>query len=227
MSSGKFCVYEHWRPDKNVCFYVGKGTNKRAGSVIRRENKHHTRVVEKLKALGLQVEVRIFSRDLTEEDAFALEIARIQHWRDQADDLVNQTLGGEGASGNTHSVETRAKISLANKGRKKPYLLGVPHSEEHKAKISEGGKGRKVSEETRAKISAAQKGKFRPELIGRKISAEGLERMKNRVFTEEHRRKISKGNKGKVRTPEMLRKMSEASKLAWLKKKEEFAQCQS
>ena len=25
-----FYVYEHWRPDKNVCFYVGKGKGKRA-----------------------------------------------------------------------------------------------------------------------------------------------------------------------------------------------------
>lgn len=222
MNSNKFCVYEHWRPDKNVCFYVGKGTNKRAGSVIRRENQHHMRIVEKLKSLGLEVEVRIFSRDLSEQDAFALEISRIAHWREIGCDLVNQTLGGDGASGNVHSAETRAKISKANKGRKKPYLLGIPHSEEHKAKISKGLMGRVVSQETRSKISAAQKGKFRPELLGRKISAEGLERMKNRVFSEEHKRKISEAKRG-VPVPEERKLRISAT----LKKKAELAKCQN
>jgi len=244
VNSNRFCVYEHWRPDKNVCFYVGKGTSRRAGCVARKENLHHTHVVEKLKSLGLQVEIRIFSRDLTERDALALEVERIAHWRSITCDLVNYTNGGEGASGAKCSDVTKEKLRLANVGKKlseetkekiSKALKRVDRSNwpirtlssEHKAKISEGGKGRNVSEETRSKISAAQKGKFRPELIGRKISDEGLERMKNMVFTEEHRRKISEGNKGKVRTPEMLRKMSEISKLVWLKKKEELAKCQS
>lgn len=222
MGSNSFCVYEHWRPDKNVCFYVGKGTSKRANSVIRRENKHHYRIVEKLKSLGLQVEVRIFSRDLTEEDAFALEIDRIRYWRENSTNLVNLTSGGEGSSGNKHSDETRAKISLAHKGREKPYLRGIPHSEERKVKISEGNKGRKVSAETRAKISSAQKGKIRPELIGRKLSPEGLERMKNRVFTEEHRRKISEAKRG-VPVPEERRLRISAT----LKKKAEIVKCQN
>jgi len=180
------------------------------------------RIVEKLKSLGLEVEVRIFSRDLSEQDAFALEISRIAHWREIGCDLVNQTLGGDGASGNVHSAETRAKISKANKGRKKPYLLGIPHSEEHKAKISKGLMGRVVSQETRSKISAAQKGKFRPELLGRKISAEGLERMKNRVFSEEHKRKISEAKRG-VPVPEERKLRISAT----LKKKAELAKCQN
>jgi hypothetical protein len=30
MTAKKFYVYEHWRPDKDVCFYVGKGHGRRA-----------------------------------------------------------------------------------------------------------------------------------------------------------------------------------------------------
>ena len=41
----KYCVYEHIRLDNNQCFYVGKGTIKRANSMIR--NEHHNRIVEK------------------------------------------------------------------------------------------------------------------------------------------------------------------------------------
>lgn len=222
MSSNKFCVYEHWRPDKNVCFYVGKGTNKRAGSVIRRENKHHTRIVEKLKSLGLQVGVRIFSRDLTEADAFALEIARIGHWRNQANDLVNQTSGGEGASGAKQTEASNHKRSKALSGIPKPHLIGKKHSAEHKSKISAAMVGHKVSEETRLRISAAQKGKFRPELVGRKLSPEGLERMKNRVFSEEHKRKISEAKRG-VPVPEERKLRISAT----LKKKAELAKCQN
>ena len=28
--SANYYVYEHWRPDKDVCFYVGKGKGGRA-----------------------------------------------------------------------------------------------------------------------------------------------------------------------------------------------------
>lgn len=52
------------------------------------------------------------------------------------------------------SKETRAKISAALKGRKRK-----PLSEEHKANVSMARMGHKASEETRAKISAAMKGK--------------------------------------------------------------------
>jgi len=27
-----YYVYEHWRPDKDICFYVGKGKGSRANS---------------------------------------------------------------------------------------------------------------------------------------------------------------------------------------------------
>jgi hypothetical protein len=29
MSVRNSCVYEHWRPDKDVCFYVGRGRKRR------------------------------------------------------------------------------------------------------------------------------------------------------------------------------------------------------
>lgn len=53
----KFLVYEHWRPDLGVCFYVGKGKRKRAFSF--RRNTRYDRTVRKLERNGLSVEVRI------------------------------------------------------------------------------------------------------------------------------------------------------------------------
>ena len=69
-------------------------------------------------------------------------------------------------------------------------------------------KGKKASEETRRKISEAVKGEKHP-LYGKHIS-------------EETRLKMSESHKGKKRVPfsdETLRKMSEAAKRRWSKKK--------
>lgn len=205
-----FCVYEHWRPDKQQCFYVGKGTPKRAHFLQRKENPRHLRIVEKLRRLGLRVEVKLIAVGLSEDAAFSLEIERIGFWRGAGVDLANLTNGGEGASGQIQSQETRAKISAALLGVARPSRRGVKLSDDHRAKISAGGIGRTLSIETRAKISASQKGKPRPELVGRKMSEAGIERLRNRIFTEEHRHKISEAKKGKPKSAEHRAKIGAA-----------------
>jgi hypothetical protein len=212
----KFCVYEHWRPDKNICFYVGKGTRKRAYSLTRKENPRYGRVVEKLLRSGLKVDVRIVGTDLTEEDAFKIEIDLIARHRTLGIELLNLTRGGEGSSGCTRSEEFRQKIREFQTGRPKPSMRGKKLSDDHKAKIAPIG--RPVSETTRAKISAAQKGKPRPELIGRKFSEETLERMRNRLFTDEHRKRISDAKKGKPKSPEHRAKLADAARAAHQRK---------
>lgn len=189
--AGIFYVYEWWRPDKNVCFYVGKGKQRRAWE-FRRRNNHCSRIIAKLISGGLAVEVRIISSGLEEATALSGEVERIAFWRANGIGLSNRTLGGEGVSGLKHSEatrlllkaasarrigrpvseETRQKISEANKrarppGWKNPQhsarLKGRKLSEEHKAKISFGLLGRQHSEETRAKIGSSNSGKIRSE----------------------------------------------------------------
>jgi hypothetical protein len=63
--------------------------------------------------------------------------------------LHNRTDGGDGVSGFTHSPETRAKLSAANKGK--------TLSPETREKLSAARKGETFSPETRAKMSAAKK----------------------------------------------------------------------
>lgn len=178
-----------------VCFYVGKGTLKRARLLSRKENPRYQRIVAKLAKAGLKVDVRIIAQDLSEETAFQIEIARIAELRVQSIPIVNMTDGGEGAAGFSRPASVREKISKTMMGRKVP---GRVLSEEHKKAISAGSQGRIVSQETRLKISRAQKGNPRPELIGRKISPAGIERLRNRVFTDDHRRKISEAKKGRA-----------------------------
>jgi NUMOD3 motif len=172
-----YYVYEHWRPDRDEPFYVGKGKGSRANTMKGR-NRHHLAIQAKLHRLGMAVEVRIIECNLTEENAFELEKQRIALWVSNGIDLANLTLGGEGSSGhigprgeNHHmfgkpspmrgkklSDEAKIKISNAQKGRKN--RLGAILSEETKKKISDSCKGKesplrgiKKSEEVKAKIS--------------------------------------------------------------------------
>lgn len=64
--------------------------------------------------------------------------------------------------GKHHSEETKIKIGLVQKGRKSTFE-GKHHSDEAKIKISLAGMGRVHSEEARNKISLTMKGKVRSE----------------------------------------------------------------
>ena len=220
MTEEKFFVYEHWRPDLDVCFYVGKGKRKRVRSFRRKENQHHDRIANKLAKAGLCVEIRLVAGGLSELDAFMLEMERIAFWRANGIAIVNQTDGGEGASGCIRSPEFRAKVSAGTKGKVGGWAKGLTLSAEHKAKIAAAGIGRVVSTETRTKISNAQKGKLRPELFGRKFSPETIERMRSRVFTKQHRERISLAKKGKSKSAEHRAKLSLSLRAFAAKKRE-------
>ncbi len=93
-----FYVYEHWRPDRDECFYVGKGMGGRANK-MRDRNLHHRAIAKKLSTMGMAVEVRMVATGLDEETAFEIEMERIAFWRAAGIDLANKTNGGEGTSG--------------------------------------------------------------------------------------------------------------------------------
>ena len=183
-TSGTYYVYEHWRLDRDECFYVGKGKGGRAYK-MRDRNRFHTAIVQKIQRDGFAVEVKIVSFGLTEEDAFALEKERISFWRNAGADLANATNGGDGVSGLKMSAEARLKMRNAKLGTKQtPEMIqkriapligrkqpkhaieqaaakrrGKKLSEEHKASISASHKGKIVSETARKNLSAANKGR--------------------------------------------------------------------
>jgi len=159
-----FYVYEHWRPDTDLPFYVGKGCGRRARRLRSKRNPHHQNVVNKVLELGLCVEVRMVGGGMTEDQAFALEKERISFWKSLSVVLTNQNEGGEG--GRSPNDETRAKIKAAAKKRGMPSDLwkkspmtvaGVkhgPYPPERGLKISLAKKG-KMSAESKEKIGAA------------------------------------------------------------------------
>jgi len=145
----KFYVYEHWRLDRDECFYVGKGIGRRAYEMAKR-NPHHKAVVNKVLREGFGIEVKIVASGLTHEEASAIECERISFWRSSNIDLTNITIGGDGVPGYKHTKEFKQFISLRFKG--------IPKSLESRAKQSATQTGKKASEETRAKLSAAKIG---------------------------------------------------------------------
>ena len=234
-----FYVYEHWRPDRDEPFYVGKGRGGRANLMARR-NPHHTAIQKKLHGLGMAVEVRIVASNLTEEEAFSIEVQRIAMWQGAGIDLANKTLGGEGVSGLVFSDKHRKKIGDAMRGKKRP-----PMSEEQKAKLSAAKKGKPApwlcgkrhSEETKLKISKANtgkvgpnKGKPKPDHVKAKISqslAKAIRGCNNpfwgKSHTEETKKKLSEGVSGekhhfygKKHSEETKEKM----RLAWEKRRQ-------
>ena len=230
-TSGTFYVYEHWRLDRDECFYVGKGRAGRAYAMNER-NRHHKAIVAKLSRIGSALEVKMVAVGLSEADAFALEVERIVFWREAGVDLTNITDGGEGVAGlkmsdaakqkmsdkkigvkrGPHSAEHRLKIGLALRGKK--------FSPEHIEKLSKARRARVTSSETKEKMSQSMTRFYRenPEACraasavhtGRRHSEATKklisEKSKNKVISKEQRAKISQTLTGKKQSKETIEK---------------------
>ena len=191
--TNNFYVYEHWRPDRDECFYVGKGKGKRANSMYKR-NPHHKAIQGKLSRSGMCVEVRIVASGLTEAEAFALEIERIKFWKEANIDLANVTEGGGGTSGYKPTKETTELIASKLRGRKRSQAICE--------KISQSRRGRVLTDEWRKKISKAHQGKKRsPEAVEKAASAK-----RGKPHSEQHSRRLSESQKKKFQDPTVKEK---------------------
>lgn len=201
----KFYVYEHWRPDTDTCFYVGKGHGSRAYNFKRKHNIRHRNIVKKLIKLGMCAEVRMVASSLTEEVAFKSEIERIAFWRSLGVNIVNKTDGGEGASGYRHTAEVkqmlRKSLALANQTR-------GPHSPETIAKMRAAKLGKKQSPEHISNAAAANRGRkyVRSEEYCLKMSRIKI----GRRHSDETKAKMSISQSGKIKpiSPETIAKIS-------------------
>jgi len=112
-----YYVYGHYDENGDLR-YVGKGKENRA--YIFRDRAHRWKVTF---PDGYPAKVEFFKKNLTEQEAFKLEIYLIEKYRRESDLLVNEKVGGAGYS---HREETKAKISLTKRTRPgsaaKPWL---------------------------------------------------------------------------------------------------------
>ena len=101
-----FYVYIHRKKSNNEIFYVGKGKGKRAYRKDHR-NIYWNKVVNKY---GYEIE--IYKDNLTEKEAFDLEVKLINELKEKGLQLTNMTDGGEGWSWTYHSEKDRLEKAL-------------------------------------------------------------------------------------------------------------------
>jgi group I intron endonuclease len=167
-------LYVHIAPNGKKYYGITKQDVKQrwANGKGYHHNQHFTNAINKY---GWDnIEHIVLYEGLDEEEAKELEQYMIQ-WYDTANRIYgyNQSLGGEGSSGYTHTEEAKQKISIALKGKytgENNPIYGKHLSKEHRQKISEGNKGKQAgekhpmygkhhTEEAKQKISAVQKGR--------------------------------------------------------------------
>lgn len=106
-----FYVYIHRKKSNNEIFYVGKGKGKRAYETYGR-NRYWTFTYKKYGRI-----VEILKDNLSENEAFNLEMETIREYKNQNINLCNMTDGGEGKTGHKPSKETILKLSKAHSGK--------------------------------------------------------------------------------------------------------------
>lgn len=193
-SNSIFYVYEYWRPDKNRCFYVGKGKDGRAYVAKRDHNPRFNAILDTLARIGLFAETRLVQGHLTEGEAFDAERIRIAFWKSSNVSLVNRTNGGSGIDGYVVSAKTRKKIGLAHRGK----IV----SEATREKLRIASTGKTASAETREKMRVAHFCRTAP-YVG----------VRGRKASDETRLKMSASQKGRTVSVEARLKISKASKL--------------
>jgi hypothetical protein len=152
-------VYIHLKPHNREIFYIGIGNERQRAFRKAKRNEHWHRVFDKY---GMIVD--IIADGISLESAREMEKFLIASYG--VKNLCNQTLGGEGAFGLKHSLESRKKMSDSLKGR--------ITTAETRAKISAKSKGHPNylkchSEETKKKLSEMRRGVKRSEYFCQQV----------------------------------------------------------
>ena len=197
-------------------FHIGKGKDKRYKvhfqESILKKNNYKNNKIKKILSEGYEPVIIKVKENILECISFKYEIELIKligRIDLGTGPLTNNTNGGDGTSGMSHSKETKQKLSKLQKGRKL--------SEEHKKKISNSEKGKITSEETKNKISEAQKGN-KSYMYGKHLSEETIKKISGenahnygKKFSEETIIKLSGENNhmfGKHLSDETKQKMA-------------------
>lgn len=161
--------------------------------------------------------VKTVAEGLLRRDACEQEILHIRRFNTKSPNGYNLTDGGDGATGQAMSAETRARMSATHKARQadpelrrrtSEALKGVPKTPEHNAKVAAANTGKTHSEETRAKLAAAATGvKQSAETIAKRA-----EKLRGKIKPEHCRNRLGDWSRGRPKTDEQKRKISEALK---------------
>lgn len=133
-------VYRHRRLDNNQIFYIGVGADEKRAFQKRDRSIFWNRITSKT-----DYSVEIIQRNLSQEDAFELEIFLISLYgrRDNKTGILcNLTDGGDGRSNINVSLSTRKKLSVAAlKQDKEKLILGSKRLAGRKQKVIDKNTG--------------------------------------------------------------------------------------
>jgi len=239
-----FYVYEHWRPDTGLPFYVGKGKGDRAHEITQsRRNPHYLNVLSKLKGLGHSVEVRIVFSRLEEKMAHTLEISQISYWRARGLSLTNMTDGGDGVTGYVPDEAARAYISVCTKEALADPEVKARHTAANIAFLSKPEVRKKISMGVVTVFADPAKRKHHGDCVKKAMAVPGVkekmsaslklvkstpearklcgQRAKTSHARPEVREKIGTRTREALLDPAIRRKMSEQMKLSWVRRKAE------
>ena len=169
----KWLVYAHYRLDTGECFYIGKGTEKRAKAKDCR-NIIWNRIVKKA---GYKIIISNYFEE--EKDALAFEIDLIAKYKPKA----NITNGGEGVSGLKHTEKTKEKCRHAS--------LSLRQNKEWLEWNTKRIKEEASKPESRNKIKAARKAFFENEQNRKHMSIKQSEFIKNNPERNTKRQQLS------------------------------------
>jgi len=182
---------------KNGKVYIGKGVN------IHARWSKHKRLLKANKHYNIHLQRSWNKYGASKFKFFVLEYCTEEQLNEREKHYIsiykskglvyNLTDGGEGMLGNIPTLETRMKLSVKNKGRKRG-----PLSDEHRRKIGEANKGKIRSAEHCRQQSERQKGQ------------------KRGPFSEEHKLKIGLSQKGKPRSQKSMKAVLASHIQKWI-----------
>jgi hypothetical protein len=202
-----FYVYKYLREDESP-YYIGKGKDDRAWHRSKHERIHLPKDKSR---------IVIVEENLSEEQAFQLEIELIKHYgrKDLSNGILhNLTNGGEGSAGAVFgrpSDERIQKIKDALTGRKlsddtkEKMSLSArkPKSDKWKESASKNRKGKSLSNSQRKFLSESRMGENNP-MFGKESPNKG------KTLSEETKEKIRKARSKQVISEETKKKMAES-----------------
>ena len=202
-TAGSYYVYVLFRPWDGSPFYVGKGKGRRYLQHAKRpQTPYIRRIFLKAEHLRMEIPCVLVRENLSELDAFSIEVALIsaigRHDQDKGP-LANLTDGGEGAS-------NPSKSTLHKRSKK---MRGRSPSQETRDKTSQTLMGHGVAWETREKIgekSAAMWG----DLVTR-IRLIEINRARKYSPSDEVRESARIFHTGRKKTSETREKMRKAA----------------
>lgn len=169
----KWLVYAHYRLDTGECFYIGKGTEKRARAKDQRNS-----IWKRIEAKAGR-KVVVLQYFVNENDALAFEVDLITKYNP----IANITAGGEGVSGFKHTEKTKEKCRQAtlNLRKDKQWLENnLINMKEAVSKL-----------ESRVKVSKARKAFFENEQNRKHMSIKQSEFIKNNPELNAKRQQLS------------------------------------